>query len=131
MIGFDSNLVSSILIHEFEKTLLKAQYLYEKSWIEMIAEDGNYLNDASKDYELPFERSLHVLVAMYPGKPLTLGYYAMKKVVELGIPLSEIPTKALRDQATKGFLSTKEDAEEYLNCEGKKFLEWNCEDLDC
>ena len=72
MIGFDTNLVLSFLIHELEQALLKAQYLYEKGWIEMIAEDGNYFNDASKDYELPFERSLHVLVAMYPGKPLTL-----------------------------------------------------------
>jgi len=98
--------------------------------IEIVLEDGNYFKDASDKYDLPLERSLHALVAMYPGKPLTLGYYAMKKVVELGIPLSEIPTKALRDQATKGFLSTKEDAEEYLNCEGKKLLEWNCEDLD-
>merc|ERR1719419_1964617 len=109
----------------------KAEYFYDfKGMIEMHAEDGNYFYDSSKDYELPFERSLHVLVAMYPGKPLPLGYYAMKKVVELGIPLSEIPNKALRDQATKGFLSTKEDAKEYLNCEGKKLLEWNCEDLD-
>ena len=96
----------------------------------MHAEDGNYFYDSSKDYELPFERSLHVLVAMYPGKPLPLGYYAMKKVVELGIPLSEIPTKALRDQATKGFLSTKKEAKEFVNNEGKDYLEWNCGNID-
>ena len=96
--------------------------------IEVYLEDGAYFETSSQEYKLPVERSLHALVAMYPGKPLTLGYYAMKKVLELGIPLSELPTNALRVQATNGFLSTKEDAEEYLNSEGKKFLEWNCEE---
>ena len=85
---------------------------------------------SSREHNLPLERSLHALVAMCPGKPFPLEYYALKKVVELGIPLSELPTKALRGKATKGFLSTKEEAEEFVNSEGKDYLEINCENID-
>jgi len=116
-----------LLLEVCEDDEEEISFLFDKGLIEVYAEDGAYFEYSIREHNLTIERSLHTLVAMYPGKPLTLEYYALKKVLELGIPISELPTKAMRVQATKGFLSTKEDAEEYLNSDGKQYLEWNCE----
>ena len=126
------------LLHDKDKVIIQVceengeevDFLFFKGLIEVYLEDGAYFEYSSREHNLPFKRSLHALAAMYPGKPLTLEYYALKKFAELGIPLSELPTKALRDQATKGFLSTKKEAEEFVNNEGKDYLEWNCGNID-
>ena len=89
-------------LHDKDKVIIEVcenygeevNFLFFKGLIEVYLEDGAYFEYSSREYNLPLKRSLHALVAMYPGKPLTLEYYALKMVVELGIPLlTELPTQ--------------------------------------
>ena len=60
-------------LHDKDKVIIEygeeVDFLFFKGLIEVYLEDGAYFEYSSREHNLPLKRSLHALVAMYPGKP--------------------------------------------------------------
>jgi len=76
----------------------RARNLYDSNTVMYM---DNFLEPESlEDYGLSFSDALHIVAAVWGTKPLKLEHLAMKKTLELELPINEIP-RELQQKADK------------------------------
>ena len=79
----------------------KARNLFDSNTVKYM---DNFLEPESlEDHRLSFSDALHILYAAFPSQPLKLEHIAMKKALEIQVPLTTLP-KALQVKADKASL---------------------------
>ena len=76
----------------------KARELFDSNTVKYM---DNFLEPESlEDHGLSFGDALHIIAAAFPSQPLKLEHIAMKKTLEIQVPLTVLP-RALQEKAEK------------------------------
>lgn len=97
----------------------KATSMFDFRYIEFCMRDvPRWLKDHR---DLTYSDALHIIAAAYQSQPLSLEQMAMKKVLEIQVPLTVLP-RTLQEKAVKGMFHSSEEVEQVIDDEGKQTL---------
>jgi len=110
------NIDGSVYFDNNDEISAKARAMYdESSWrYEDSFLDKGYLEQQS----LRFSDAAHALVTVFQSSPLRLEHLAMKKVLEYGLPLTDLP-RELESKSISGMYTLEDDVPDCLDEEGQ------------
>merc|ERR1719219_2366978 len=113
--------LSRLIFFENDETLSsRARDLYHRySVIDNLRCRDDYFSGTIA--HLTYSDALHVILAAFQNKPLSLKYYAMKKVLKFDMEIKDLPLQ-LKVKAEEGFFTSSDEIIPFIDEEGRKTL---------